>query len=254
MKKRFGIFLLVSVLLSAISFAHGGWEDEYNLNPHDVYPLNHWEVVGYGAGAFLLLVLVMMATGKHLHQAGKKVLFTSTCILCALVTLYLILTTIHLNATSWSKGPVHWHADFEIWACDSQISLVEPTGFTNKQGTDLLHAHDDNRMHIEGVLLNERAASLGAFFHALDGKLTNTGFVLPSRNGMVSVENGQACNGIPAKLYMFVNGNLASDFPEYSIAHFENVPPGDRIKIIFTEKPIDQINPYIAAEPMPENS
>src|SRR3989344_2191112 len=99
MKKRFGILLLALVLLSGLALAHEG-EDEYDLNPHDSYPLNHWEIVGYGTAAFLILVVLMMILGKNLHQTGKKVLFFLVCAVCALVTLYLILTTLHLNITS----------------------------------------------------------------------------------------------------------------------------------------------------------
>ena len=43
----------------------------------------------------------------------------------------------------------------------------------------------------------------------------------------------------------FVNGNLISNPDDYVIAPQEKVPPGDKIKIIFTEKPVDQINPNI---------
>lgn len=251
MKKRLYVFLFVFILLSSFVFAHGD-EKEYDLNAQDQYLLSSWEAVIYGSAVFIFLILIIIIFHKSMKESMKKFLFCSLCAVCTLVTLYLVITTLHLNITSWSKGPVHWHADYEIWACDKMIELEEPEGISNIQGVDLLHAHDDNRMHVEGVLLNPESASIGAYFNALGGKITNSGFTLPSNQGTVSVENGQMCNGMPAALYVFVNGNPIENYDDYAISHYENVPPGDRIKIIFTEKPIGQINPYIGAEPMPE--
>ena len=255
MKKRFVVFSLFLFLVFAItSIAHEGETDEYNLDAHSQYPLSSWEAVNYGSIILILTVLIMMIFQNKLNEPAKKFLFCSLCAVCTLVTLYLIITTLHLNITSWSKGPVHWHADYEIWACDKQLQLVEPTGMSNKQGVLLLHSHDDNRIHVEGVLTEPRSASLGAFFHVLGGELTNYGFTLPTREGVVSVENGQLCNGLPATLSVFVNGVAKENSPEYVISHYEDVPPGDRIKIIFTEKPIEQINPYIKSEPKPQEA
>lgn len=166
-------------------------------------------------------------------------------IVTLLVTIYIILTTLHLNIISITKGPVHWHADFEIWVCNKEIKLAKPKGLSNKQGVDLMHAHDDSRIHIEGVLLDRKAASLGAFFYAISGSLSDDRLKVVTDEGLFAVHNGELCNEKPAKLYVFVNGNLINNPSGYEISHYEKVPPGDRIKFVFTEKPIEEINPNI---------
>jgi hypothetical protein len=59
------------------------------------------------------------------------------------------------------------------------------------------------------------------------------------------VHEGDFCNEKPAKLYVFVNGNLIEAPSAYVIAPYEKVPPGDRIKIVFTEKALEEIDPNI---------
>ena len=123
--------------------------------------------------------------------------------------------------------------------------LPEPKGLTNKQGTDLMHSHDDNRIHVEGVLLDKKQASLGAFFYAVGGSITDDGMKIPTEEGSIEIHEGDECNEQPAKLYVFVNGNLINKPSQYVISPYERVPPGDRIKIVFTEKHIEQIDPDI---------
>ena len=90
-------------------------------------------------------------------------------------------STVYLNVKSDSGGPAHWHADFETWVCDNQIELRDPTGFlSNKIGTSVLHEHDDQRIHLEGVVVDDKVdASLGKFFHVVGGALTAEALVAP---------------------------------------------------------------------------
>ena len=94
-------------------------------------------------------------------------------------------------------------------------------------------------------MLDKKAASLGAFFYALGGSISDDGLKVPTGDGLLSVHDGDKCNEQPAKLYVFVNGRPIENPKYYEIAHYEKVPPGDRIKITFTEKPIEEINPYL---------
>ncbi len=245
MKKSLWVFLLLTfIILSMQTFSHEE-EDEFMLDHSELYPLTQLDAVGYGSLAFGVLVLIILIFHKKMADNAKKITYMLVAIVVGTVTIYLITTTLHLNITSISKGPVHWHADFEIWVCDKKIKLFEPKGFSNKQGVDLMHAHDDNRIHVEGVLLDEKAASLGSFFYALGGYITNDGLKVPTDEGLLSVHDGDKCNEQPAKFYVFVNGDLIQNPKEYVIAPYEKVPPGDRIKIVFTEKPMEQINPNI---------
>lgn len=244
MKKRFLLLFLIFLVLIVPIFSHEG-EEEFALEHSELYPLSQLAVVGYGSIAFSILILIILLFHKIMNEIIKKAVYILLVVLISVITLYLIITILHLNIISITKGPVHWHADFEIWVCDKKIELAEPKGLSNKQGVDLMHAHDDNRIHVEGVILDKKQASLGAFFYAIGGSLSDDGLKVPTDDGLVSVHEGDFCNEKPAKLYVFVNGNLIDNPPFYEIAHYEKVPPGDRIKFVFTEKPIEEINPNI---------
>ena len=167
-------------------------------------------------------------------------------IVVVFVSLYLAITTIHTNLISFTKGPVHWHADYEIWICNQEISLPEPKGMSNELGTDTLHSHNDNRIHVEGALMGPKQASLGAFFNAIGGYLSDDELKVNADNGLIAKHNGDFCNDQPAKLYVFVNGQLINDPSNYVIAPYEKVPPGDKIKFIFTEMSMQDVNPNIS--------
>lgn len=247
MKKRFLVFLLLlSILSMYIVFSHEGEEDEFALDHSGLYPLSQLSAVGYGSVAFGALIVIILLFHKIMNDYVKKIVYFLIITITSLVTIYLVLTTLHLNIISETKGPVHWHADFEIWVCGKEVKLAKPKSFlSNIQGVDLMHAHDDNRIHVEGVLLDKKAASLGAFFYAIGGSLTSDGIKVPTDEGLLSIHEGDKCNEQPAKLYVFVNGNLIDNPSAYVIAPYEKVPPGDRIKIMFTEKTIEEINPNL---------
>ncbi len=245
MKKRLLFLLLALSILSIYVFSHEGEEDEDILDHSKIYPVSQLTAVGYGSLIFIVLVLIAVFSHQKIGEAAKKAAYISIVAIVSLVTLYLIFTTLHLNIISETKGPVHWHADFEIFVCDKELRLAEPKGLSNKQGTDLMHAHNDNKVHVEGVLLDRKQASLGVFFNAIGGRLLNDGLTLPTDEESISVHEGDKCNEKPAKLYVFVNGNLIENPRNYVISPYEKVPPGDRIKFVFTEKPIEEIDPNI---------
>lgn len=244
MKKSFLIFLFVILVLSVNVFSHEE-EAEYMLDHSELYPIGQLQAAGYGSLVFGILIFVIILFHKKMNNIAKKIIYLLIVAAIAVVTLYLVLTTLHLNTISLTKGPVHWHADFEIWVCGKQINLIKPKGLSNKQGVDLMHAHNDNRIHVEGVILDKKQASLGAFFYAVQGSLSSDGIQVPTDEGLISVHEGDKCNEKPAKLYVFVNGNIIENPSAYEISHYEKVPPGDRTKFIFTEKPIEEIDPNI---------
>ncbi|MBS3105004.1 hypothetical protein J4234_01995 [Candidatus Woesearchaeota archaeon] len=247
MKKRFLVFLLLLSILSAyIVFSHEGEEDEFALDHSGLYPIRQLSAFGYGSLIFSILIIIILLFHKIMNDAAKKIIYFLIVITASLVTIYLVLTTLHLNIISLTKGPVHWHADFEIWVCGKKIEFAEPKGLSNRQGVDLLHAHNDNRIHVEGVILDKKQASLGAFFYAIGGFISSDGIKVPTDDGLASAHEGDKCNEQPAKLYVFVNGNLIDNPSTYIISPYEKVPPGDRIKFVFTEKPIEEINPTIS--------
>ena len=246
MKKRILLLLSMIFILSAgYAWSHEE-ETDYMLDHEELYPISQMKAFGYGSLAFGIIALIIILFNKAMSENIKKLVYLAVVVLVVSVTLYLVIVTLHLNFVSISKGPVHWHADFQILACDKELKLSKPQRFlSNKQGVDLLHAHQDNRIHVEGVLLDEKQASIGAFFHAVKGSLSYDGFTLPTDEGIVEYHDGDFCSGQPAKLHVFVNGNLISDPANHVIAPHEKVPPGDMIKLVFTEKSMEQINPNL---------
>ncbi|MBI2658282.1 hypothetical protein HYX08_06350 [Candidatus Woesearchaeota archaeon] len=244
MKKSLVLFLILLILASFSIHSHEDRQD-FDLDHSEMYPLSQLAVAGYGSMAFGALILIIVIFHKTMNEFIKKAVYMLLAMSVLLVTIYLVVTTLHLNTISITKGPVHWHADFEILVCDKEIMLTEPKGLSNKQGVDLMHAHNDNRIHVEGVLLSEKAASLGAFFYAIGGSLSSDGLKVPGDEGLTAVHEGDECNEKPAKFYVFVNGKLIENPSAYVISPYEKVPPGDRIKFVFTEKPLGEIDPNI---------
>lgn len=134
------------------------------------------------AASITLIVLTVIALlFSNKFPILKMPLFVLMAIAMAGSTLTLISSTVYLNVKSESGGPIHWHADFEVWACGNQLELRDPTGFlSNKIGTATLHEHDDQRIHLEGVAVEEKVdASLGKFMHVTGGAITDEAMVVP---------------------------------------------------------------------------
>lgn len=134
------------------------------------------------ASAALLLVLAIAASLlKDRVPRLKMPIFLIMMAAMIGSTIYLAASTIYVNVKSDSGGPVHWHADIEIWACGNELELRDPFKFlSNKIGSATLHEHDDRRVHLEGVVVDDsRDATLGKFFHVIDGALTSDALVVP---------------------------------------------------------------------------
>lgn len=129
--------------------------------------------------AIMLVIASMFANKKHKHL--KTPLFTAIVFVILVGTGTLFGSTIYLNVKSDSGGPVHWHADLEIWACDVQLELRNPSGLlSNKIGTSTLHEHNDQRIHLEGVVVDETVdATLGKFMRVIGGSISENSLVVP---------------------------------------------------------------------------
>lgn len=131
-------------------------------------------------GVILITLIIIAALVRERLPKLKMPLFLASTFTVVSVTAILIGATIYLNVTSASGGPVHWHADTEIWACGQELELRDPTGaLSNKIGTSTLHEHNDKRIHLEGVVVNSSDASLGKYFHVLGGVLTENALKIP---------------------------------------------------------------------------
>jgi hypothetical protein len=135
--------------------------------------------VGY-ASLFLFILIVLAILTVNKFPQFKKAIFAIIALNVIVTTFILIGSTIYLNMNSYTKGPVHWHADLEVWACGNQLELQNPTSrFSNKIGTPSLHEHNDQRVHLEGVPTDEYDASLQKFFKVTGGELSSNQALVP---------------------------------------------------------------------------
>jgi len=163
-----------------------------------------------------------------MNEGSKKLVFYSIVIIVSIITIYLVVNTIYINLTSYSRGLVHWHADLEIIICGEEVKFPESDKFlSNKVGKSEVHHHGDMRMHVEGVVNEKEEATLGYFFDAINQDFTN--------ESILNHKNGELCKntGKPGRLRMFVNDKENYEFRDYEINHYTDVPPGDKIKLIF---------------------
>lgn len=191
------------------------------------------------AGGLILILTLFSILLKEKSEWLKYLLFAGFVVVILANTIYLSASTIYLNQQSTTGGPVHWHADFEIWKCDKEIELLDPRGFSNKVGTEVVHEHNDNRIHIEGVILEKHQASLGHFFESIGGELQQDHMAIPTEDGLLELENGQMCNGETGTLQVFAYTTEGNSFYQQKLDDPENyilspnsqVPPGDCIII-----------------------
>lgn len=199
----------------------------------------------FGSTVLIVLTFLFIFLTKN-RESLKKYFFLSIVIPVIITTLFLAGSTIYLNQVSSTKGPVHWHADFEIWNCGKKVNLVDPTGFSNKIGTATFHEHNDDRLHVEGVVLKEEDVNFGSFIKVIGGKLEEGSLTLPTTEGEVTLQDGTECSdGTLADLQVFIYSvegknigrekvNL-SELKTHILSPHGSVPPGDCIIIELSE-------------------
>ncbi len=123
------------------------------------------------------------------------------------------------NAPSFSGGNVHWHTQLEMEICGKKIDLPRVAPGAHMRGTGILHTHDDNIIHVEGYVSHPNDVLLGRFMDAVGVKFFDKEFF--------DRKEGDACDGKPGKVKMWLNGEPSTLFREYSARD------GDIVKINF---------------------
>lgn len=197
------------------------------------------------ASIFILGAIAVSILVKHLGESFKKVLFFLIVIPTLATTFFLAGSTIYLNIISSSGGPVHWHAQYEVWDCGEELDLVDPQGFSNRIGTATLHEHNDNWIHLEGVVIEKKDANLGNFMNVIGGNITNDSYQFPTTEGLSVRHNGDNCpDGSKGTMQVFVyhtehkifTQKKIADPATYIISPHGSIPPGDCIIIEFGEE------------------
>ena len=182
-----------------------------------------------------IVTLLSFIFGDRLSHSGKILFFSLLAVPIILSSIYLGAHTIHKNIVSETKGPVHWHIDYQVHVCGERLDLIDPTGLSNKIGSPLFHEHDDDRVHVEGTVMRVQDVDLGAYFEVIGGRLTETSLVYPTNEGIVSVQEGQdTCDGQPANLKIYINGRQIENPTEHVPYPDAYVPPGDCVIVDFS--------------------
>jgi len=193
------------------------------------------------------ILIIFSIIHKEKTEKVKWMLFLGISIPVLLVTFYSAGSTIYLNVISETKGPVHWHADFEIWNCREKLDLISPKGLSNRIGSPLFHEHGDNRIHVEGVITDTENVDLHSFFETVGGYLDDARLSIPTDQNIINIKDGDLCNGNLGKLQVFLykiknpeaNRNWIfeqqklDDFEDYILSPYTTIPPGDCIIIEF---------------------
>ncbi len=201
----------------------------------------HYSRLAVLIASVLLIILVAISLKIRRPSAYlKKLLFVGFVTVTVVCTLFLAGSTIYLNSISASRGPVHYHADYQIWQCGNELELEDPRGFSNKIGTSTIHEHNDKRIHIEGVIVEPQDASLAHFFASVGGKLEQDSLTIPGHEGLTTLKSADSCpNTAKTELQVFVYKVAGQYYSQakidnpalYIISPESNVPPGDCIII-----------------------
>ncbi len=252
------VILAIIFLISVIPYtlADHGEDEQVNemtdesINVSDITSIITSRTISAALiGTFLVLFFCILAgLLKEESESMKWTFFILIVIVTLGVTFYITASTLFLNSLSITKGPVHWHTDFQMFACGNKINLKDPTGFSNRIGTPIFHEHNDFRIHIEGVIINYHDVDLGNFFRVVGGQLTNEQIIIPTNDGELAFKNGDLCDGAPGSWQAFLIKTVNPDAPKgemrYSqqkLENFENyipaphayIPPGDCVILEF---------------------
>lgn len=192
--------------------------------------------------AWMLLLTVILLFVKVDNLNGyKHVYFWAIVVPVVLASVYLAGHTVYGNFNSVTNGPVHWHADYQVRVCGERVDLVNPDFPRNKIGSPLFHEHNDDRIHIEGTVDELANINLERYFETIGGKLAGGEFVFPTEDrGVVSVKDGDECNGNEGSLKVYLNGKILENYEDYVIYPDAYVPPGDCFIVVFDESEAEE--------------
>lgn len=228
---KFSLFCIFFILLSNIAFAHDVPEESFDFSLEHMDEFT-WKIL-FVASALIIVLVTLALRFEHQTQSYKTLLFLGIFIPVVFVSLFLIGTTIYGNVISVTQGPVHWHADYEVWVCNQKLDLIDPRGLSNRIGTPTLHQHNDDRIHVEGVVYTLDHVDLGHYFSVIGGTLEPDRLIYPTETGIETYKNGDLCGEHVGTLSVYVNGKRIAEPQRYVMTQTAYVPPGDCIIIEF---------------------
>ncbi|MBI4144795.1 hypothetical protein HY493_01155 [Candidatus Woesearchaeota archaeon] len=129
-----------------------------------------------------------------------------------------LLFLVGCGVTFPTNGPVHWHATVELNICGDLIDLPRIPPGQGHLGASLLHTHDDNIIHVEGVVQRPEDITVGRFFRSIGMDVTS--------ESVGEYGKTLSCGG-SGQLTAYVNGEEDPDFLDHSVRD------GDVIQLMF---------------------
>jgi len=151
---------------------------------------------------------------KSVSKNTKYILISVILILVLAGSYYFIIRPIN-EFKPYTKGAVHWHANYEVYLCGERQDFTKGYDFEKDNlGTHILHPHNDNTIHLEGAIPKKEDILLGNFFDNIR---------IPfSSEKIMDKKNGDLCDGKPGKINMYVNGKPNNDFRKYQLKPCES--------------------------------
>jgi len=147
-------------------------------------------------------------------QSQKNYLWIGISITILVVFAVGVMWMLKNKPETYTDREVHWHATFELEICGERMDLpCKKVGSGQVHGKSfcgmvLMHHHDDNTMHIEGLIQNKEDIFLGNFFDEIG--------VPFAKDRILEYRNGDECpDGRPGVLKMYVNDQPRDDFREF---------------------------------------
>lgn len=115
------------------------------------------------------------------------------------------------NSSSVTTEEVHWHAPISYEACGQEVD------FDDEKGHTLIHGHNDDLVHVEGVVMDEEDVTLASYFK-------NSGIDITSEN-FEDYQNGDLCNfsAEPGMVTFYINGEPFTDPNDIIVADKQEV-------------------------------
>lgn len=141
---------------------------------------------------------------------------TTVILIFAIVVLPfgLIFYLIFSGANQQPAQASHWHSPISYEICGEDYK------FDEREAHGLLHGHEDNTIHVEGVIPGDESIKLKNFFKTI-GVEFNESQIGPYKNGDLCPD------GTPGKVKLLINGEENLEYGEWVIKDKANV------KVIF---------------------
>jgi hypothetical protein len=214
---------------------------------------NQVQYLWYAAGAIGFLSIASIAYYHMMGESAKKTMFFLIAVVIIGFTAFLNVSLLYKNYLSPFHGPVHWHAEVTFDICGREYTLASHDISTDEP----LHTHGDSWVHVETTPISLEDVELHKFFEYIGGgfdenylafptdlaqaqgdpratTITSTSLGVNEQDALITVRNGDLCNGRPGSLRMTVNGRPEPEMGSYVISPIE-AGDIDKIKIIFGE-------------------